>query len=98
MTFRELCAECHQGRDTNCVRGRRLGRARSGEAVGPMFVACSSVPCDPGFQLTMFGSTKRRRVVPLTICWLRSVEALRSPPNFRSWGCRTEHIRNGSSH
>ena len=43
-------------------------------------------------------STKRRRVVPLTICWLRSVEALRSPPNFRSWGCRTEHIRNGSSH
>ncbi len=53
--------------------------------MGPMFVACSSVPCDPGFQLTMFGSTKRRRVVPLTICWLRSVEALRSPPNFRSW-------------
>ena len=98
MTFRELCAECHQGRDTNRVRGRRLGRARSREAVGPMFVACSSVPCDPGFQLTMFGSTKRRRVVPLTICWLRSVEALRSPPNFRSWGCRTEHIRNGSSH
>ena len=26
--------------------------------VGPMFVACSSVPRDPGFQLTMFGSTK----------------------------------------
>ena len=43
MTFRELCAECHQGRDTNRVRGRRLGRARSGEAVGP----CSSLahPC-----------------------------------------------------
>ena len=33
-----------------------------------MFVACSSVPCDPGFQLTMFGSTKRRRVVPLIGC------------------------------
>lgn len=60
--------------------------------MGPMFVACSSVTCHPGFQLTMFGSTKRRRVVPLTICWLRSVEAVRSPPNFRSWDCRTEHI------
>ena len=48
MTFRELCAERHQGRDTNRVRDRRLGRARSGEAVGPMFVACSSVPRDQG--------------------------------------------------
>ena len=34
MKFRELCAECHQGRDTNRVRDRRLGRAGSGEACG----------------------------------------------------------------